>query len=82
MALAKRPSYPLAIVGVILIFLGAVLLLATIGVQLRPISFVEVEAGGFKIRIGDIPVQTATALWSGFILLIIGAILLRSAFGK
>jgi len=82
MTLVKTPSYPLAIVGLILIFLGALLLLATAGIPLHPFSFVEVEAGEFKIRIGDIPVATATALWSGAILLIIGAGLLVSAFRK
>jgi len=82
MSLVHRPSYPLAVVGLILIVVGVIFLLAANGIFLPPLSSVETEVGGVKIKIVDIPVETATALWTGAFLVLVGAILLISAFRR
>jgi len=71
---AHRPSYPLMILGFVLVALGLILLLAVSGISLPPLSFVEVEAVGVRIRIGDIPVETAAALWGGAFLVLVGVL--------
>jgi hypothetical protein len=74
-----RPSYPLMIVGVVLIGVGVLMLLAVGGISLPPLSLVEVEAAGVRIRIGDIPVETAAALWGGGFLILVGIICIAMA---
>ena len=75
-----RPSFLLMILGLIFIFVGVVLLLAVGGVSFPPLSFVEFEALGMRIRIGDIPVETAAALWGGAFLVLLGVICVVMAF--
>lgn len=40
----------------------------------HPLPFLEVEAVGMRIRIGDIPVETAAALWGGAFLVLVGVV--------